>query len=100
MVRHVFGEGPPGAASIAGLHEAGAETAYSLVRPTCPLLGANWSIDKLAGMKVLIRLRDAAAKAFSRGCQATRDATWATEKDIETWTRDADETTADREGER
>ncbi|ODT90075.1 MAG: hypothetical protein ABS86_04410, partial [Sphingobium sp. SCN 64-10] len=31
-IADVFGEGPPGTASIGGLHEAGIETAYSLVR--------------------------------------------------------------------
>jgi Family of unknown function (DUF5677) len=99
-VADVFGEGPPGAASIAGLHEAGVETAYSLARLTGPLLGPNWSVDKLAGMKVLVRLRDAAAKAFSRGGQAMRDATWVTEEEIEAWTRDAGEPTSGREDER
>ncbi|MFN3932235.1 MAG: DUF5677 domain-containing protein [Brevundimonas sp.] len=90
-VADVFGEGPPGAASIAGLHEAGAETAYSLVRLTGPLLGPNWSVDKLAGMNVLIRLRDAASRAFSRGGQAMHDATWMTEEQFEAWTRQADD---------
>ncbi len=86
-VADVFGEGPPGAASIGGLQEAGAETAYSLVRLTGPLLGPTWSVDKLAGLNVLIRLRDAAAKAFTRGGQAMRDATWVTEEEVEAWTR-------------
>lgn len=98
-VADIFGEGPPGAASIAGLHEAGAETAYSLARLTGPLLGPNWSVDKLAGMKVLIRLRDAAAKAFSRGGQAMRDATWVTEEEVEAWTRDAEESLSEPEAE-
>lgn len=98
-VADVFGEGPPGAASIAGLHEAGAATAYSLVRLTGPLLGPNWSVDKLAGMNVLIKLRDTAAKAFSQGGQAMRDATWVTEEEMESWTRSADESSPERKGE-
>lgn len=81
-VADVFGEGPPGAASIAGLHEAGIETAYSLVRLTGSLLGPNWSIDKLAGMKVLIKFRDEAARSFSRGRRAMRDAVWVSEDDL------------------
>lgn len=99
-VADVFGEGPPGAASIGGLHEAGGETAYSLARLTGPLLGPNWSVDKLAGMKVVIRLRDDAARAFSRGGQAMRDATWVTEEEIQAWTRNADEAAREQEGER
>lgn len=89
-VADVFGEGPPGSASIAGLHEAGAETAFSLARLTGPLLGPNWSIDKLAGLKVLLRLRDIAAKAFSRGGQAMREATWVTEDEIDALTGDGE----------
>lgn len=98
-VADVFGEGPPGTASIAGLHEAGAETAYSLVRLTGPLLGPNWSVDKLAGMKVLIRLRDVAAQAFARGGQAMRDATWVSEDEIEAWMRNSEGSAPSKEAE-
>lgn len=89
-VADVFGEGPPGAASIGGLHEAGIETAYSLVRLTGPLLGPNWSVDKLAGLKALIKLRDAAAKAFSQGGRAMSQATWVSEEEIGAWQREAE----------
>jgi hypothetical protein len=78
-VADVFGDGPPGAASIGGLHEAGVETAYSLVRLTGPLLGPSWSIDKLAGLNALISLRDDATKAFMRGARAMSQATWVSE---------------------
>jgi hypothetical protein len=89
-VADVFGEGPPGAASIGGLHEAGIETAYTLVRLTGPLLGPQWSVDKLAGLKALITLRDAAAKSFSQGGRAMSEATWVSEEEIEAWQREAE----------
>lgn len=89
-IADVFGEGPPGAASIGGLHEAGIETAYSLVRLTGPLLGLKWSVDNLAGLKALIKLRDSAAKAFSQGGRAMSEATWVSEEEIEAWQREAD----------
>jgi len=89
-VADVFGEGPPGAASIAGLHEAGIETAYSVVRLTGPLLGPKWSVDKLAGLKTLIKLRDTAARAFSQGGRAMSEAAWVSEEEIETWQREAE----------
>jgi hypothetical protein len=89
-VADVFGEGPPGAASIGGLQEAGVETAYSLLRLTGPLLGPQWSIDKLAGLNALITLRDDAAKAFSRGARAMTQATWVSEEEVEAWTRGAE----------
>ena len=89
-VADVFGEGPPGAASIGGLQEAGIETAYSLVRLTGPLLGPKWSVDKLAGLKALISLRDAAAKAFSRSGRAMSEATWVSEEEIAAWEREAE----------
>lgn len=88
-VADVFGDGPPGGASIGGLHEAGIETAYSLVRLTGALLGPNWSIDKLAGLKALIRLRDDAAKAFSQGGRAMSEATWVSEEEFAAWEREA-----------
>jgi hypothetical protein len=89
-VADVFGEGPPGGASIGGLHEAGIETAFSLVRLTGTLLGPNWSVDKLAGLNALIKLRDAAAKAFSQGGQAMSQATWVSEEEMEAWERKAE----------
>ncbi|MCY1560838.1 hypothetical protein D9M68_980240 [compost metagenome] len=72
------------------MHEAGIETAYSLVRLTGPLLGLKWSVDKLAGLKALIKLRDSAAKAFSQGGRAMSEATWVSEEEIEAWQREAD----------
>lgn len=89
-VADVFGEGPPGAASIGGLHEAGIETAFSIVRLTGPLLGPNWSIDQLAGLNALIKLRDAAANAFWEGGRAMSQATWVSEEEIEAWERKAE----------
>lgn len=89
-VADVFGEGPPGGASIGGLHEAGIETAFSLVRLTGALLGPNWSIDKIAGLNALIELRDAAANAFSEGGRAMRQATWISEEEVEAWVREAE----------
>jgi len=88
-VADVFGDGPPGSASIGGLHEAGIETAFSLVRLTAPLLGPDWSVDKLAGLNVIIKLRDATAKAFSQGGQAMSQATWVSDEEIEAWERAA-----------
>lgn len=90
-VADVFGDGPPGGASIGGLHEAGIETAYSLVRLTGPLLSPSWSIDKLAGLNALITLRDDAAKMFSRAARALGQATWVSEEDIEAWQREAED---------
>lgn len=87
-VADVFGDGPPGAASIGGLHEAGIETAFSLVRLTGPLLGPTWSIDKLAGLNALIKLRDTATKAFSQGGRAMREATWVSEEEVAAWERE------------
>ncbi|WP_127091670.1 DUF5677 domain-containing protein [Aquabacter cavernae] len=87
-VADVFGEGPPGRASIGGLHEAGIETAFSIVRLTGPLLGPNWSIDKLAGLNALIELRDIAANAFWEGGEAMRQATWVSEEEMEAWERE------------
>ncbi|WCJ62730.1 DUF5677 domain-containing protein [Agrobacterium tumefaciens] len=89
-IADIFGEGPPGAASIAGLHEAGIETAYSLVRLTGPLLGLKWSVDQLAGLTALIKLRDCAAKAFSQGGRAMSEATWVSEEEIEAWQQESD----------
>jgi hypothetical protein len=89
-VADVFGEGPPGAASIGGLHEAGVETAYSLVRLTGSLLAPQWSIDKLAGLNALIALRDDAAKAFTRGARAMSEATWVSEEEMERWQSEAE----------
>lgn len=70
--------------------QAKAQTAYSLVRVTGPLLGPNWSVDKLAGLKTLIKLRDAAAKAFSQGGRAISEATWISEEEIEAWQKEAE----------
>ena len=60
------------------------------MRLTGPLLGPNWSVDKLAGLKALIRLRDAAAKAFSQGGRAMSEATWVSEEEVEAWQREAE----------
>lgn len=87
----VFGDGPPGAASIGGLQEAGVETAYSLVRLTGPLLAPRWSIDKIAGLNALIALRHDAAKAFSRGARAMSQAEWVTDEEVEAWRRQAED---------
>lgn len=97
-VADVFGEGPPGAASIGGLHEAGIETAYSLVRLTGPLLGPQWSIDKVAGLNALIALRDAAARTFSQGGRAMSEATWVSEEEMEAWEREAEAVVDDADG--
>jgi hypothetical protein len=86
----IFGEGPPGGASIGGLQEAGIETAYSLVRLTGPLFGSNWSIDKLAGLNAIVALRDAAAKAFTQASRAVSQATWISDEEFEAWSRKAD----------
>lgn len=96
-VADVFGEGPPGAASIGGLQEAGIETAFSLVRVTGSLLGPDWSVDKLAGLRTLTKLRDAAARAFSQGGRAMSEATWVSEEEIEAWQKKAERHQDERE---
>ena len=60
------------------------------MRLTGPLLGPNWSIDQLAGLNALIKLRDVAANAFWEGGRAMSLATWVSEEEIEAWKRKAE----------